>query len=121
MLFFSRNKTFSILILLVSFFNPFTGLSGLVAASIAVIAAYAVGFDKAQIKTGLYTYSAVLLGLGMGTFYEGSSAFWILLALASLLTLFISVALLARLGKQQLPALSKIGRASCRERVYSSV
>ena len=106
MLFFSRNKTFSILILLVSFFNPFTGLSGLVAASIAVIAAYAVGFDKAQIKTGLYTYSAVLLGLGMGTFYEGSSAFWILLALASLLTLFISVALLARLGKQQLPALS---------------
>lgn len=106
MLFFSRNKFFSALILSVSFFNPFTGLAGLAAAIIALLAAYFIGFDKAQIKTGLYTYSAILLGLGMGTFYEGSNAFWILLALAALLTLFISVALLAKLGKQQLPALS---------------
>ncbi|MGL6069076.1 MAG: urea transporter, partial [Sediminibacterium sp.] len=78
MLFFSNQKLFGALILIVSFFNPFTGIGGLSATIIAVIAAYGIGFSSDQVKTGFYTYSALLLGLGMGTFYELSMGYWLL-------------------------------------------
>lgn len=106
MLFFSNQKIFGALILIVSFFNPFTGIGGLSATIIAVIAAYGIGFSSDQVKTGFYTYSALLLGLGMGTFYELSMGYWLLLPLASLVAVLVSAALIAKLGKQNLPALS---------------
>jgi urea transporter/murein DD-endopeptidase MepM/ murein hydrolase activator NlpD len=106
MLFFSKNKIFSLLILLVSFFTPFTGASGLAALVIALMAAAALGFGKAQIKNGLLTYSVILFGLGFGTNFEMGTAFAILLVVGTLLTLFLSVALNSILNKKGLPALS---------------
>jgi urea transporter len=106
MLFFSNQKLFGALILIVSFLNPYTGIGGLSATIIAVIAAYGIGFSSDQVKTGFYTYSALLLGLGMGTFYELSMGYWLLLPLASLVAVLVSAALIAKLGKQNLPALS---------------
>ena len=106
MLFFSKNKLLAVFVLLVSFFNPFAGSAGLAALLIAIIAAYNLGYTREQISTGYYIYSALLLGLGMGTFYETGLAFWILLALASLLSVLISLVLVARFQKNNLPALS---------------
>lgn len=106
MLFFSDNKIFATLILVVSFFTPFTGASGLIALLIALMAAFALGFDKEQIRKGLLTYSVVLFGLGFGTNFEFSAAFVLLLIVGSLLTLFISIVLNAVLNKRGLPALS---------------
>jgi urea transporter/murein DD-endopeptidase MepM/ murein hydrolase activator NlpD len=106
MLFFSKNKIFALLILVVSFFTPFTGASGLAAVIIAILAAHALGFGKEQIQNGLLTYSVVLFGLGFGTNFEFGIAFAALLIVGSLLTLFISTALNAILNKRGLPALS---------------
>ena len=106
MLFFSSNRIFALLILLVSFFTPFTGASGLAALVIALLAAHALGFGQEQIQKGLLTYSVVLFGLGFGTNFEFGPAFIMLLIVGSLLTLFISVALNAILNKRGLPALS---------------
>lgn len=106
MLFFSNRSGFALLVMLVSFFNPYTGLAGLMATLVAAVTAYFMGFSREQVKSGLYTYSALLLGLGMGTFYEFSGGFWLLLTLASILALLLSAALIARLGKSNLPALS---------------
>lgn len=106
MLFFSNRAGFALAVLLVSFFNPYTGLAGLVATIVAALTAYFMGFSREQVKSGLYTYSALLLGLGMGTFYAFSLGFWILLVLASMLALLLSAAFIARLGKSHLPALS---------------
>lgn len=106
MLFFSNEKLFALLILVVSFFNPYTGLGGLSATIVSVITAYGIGFSRAQVKSGLYTYSALLLGLGMGAFYELSLGYWILLTLASIISVFISAVLIDKYGRKSLPALS---------------
>lgn len=106
MLFFSNRSAFALAVLLVSFFNPYTGLAGLAATIVSALTAYFMGFSREQVKSGLYTYSALLLGLGMGTFYAFSLGFWILLVLASILALLLSAAFIARLGKSNLPALS---------------
>ncbi len=106
MLFFSRNKVLSMLILLVSFFTPFTGACGLIALLTALFAAFAVGFGKEEIQRGLLTYSVILFGLGFGTNFEMGTAFAMLLIIGSLLTLFLSIALNAVLNKRGLPALS---------------
>ena len=106
MLFFSTQKLFSTLIFIASFFNPYSGIGGLCATVIAIVCAYALGFSREQIKTGLYTYSALLLGLAMGTFYELNTAFWILLFLASIISVLLAAVLIDKLGKRGLPALS---------------
>ncbi len=106
MLFFSNRRTLAVLILLVTFFNPYTGLAGLTATIIAAATAWFIGFSREQVKSGLYTYSGLLMGLGMGTFYEFSLGFWILLFIASVLSVLLSAALIAKLGKSNLPALS---------------
>ncbi len=106
MLFFSVNKVFALLILLVSFFTPFTGASGLAALVVALIVALALGFGKEQVQKGLLTYSVVLFGLGFGSNFEFGAAFVLLLVIGAILTLFLSVALNAILNKKGLPALS---------------
>lgn len=106
MLFFSNRKILAALILLVTFFNPYTGAAGFAATIIAAATAWFIGFSREQVKSGLYTYSGLLMGLGMGTFYEFSTGFWILLFIASVLSVFLSAALIAKLGKNNLPALS---------------
>ncbi|MFC4231643.1 urea transporter [Parasediminibacterium paludis] len=106
MLFFSKNKIFALLILVVSFFTPFTGACGLAAVIIAILAALALGFSKAQMENGLLTYSVVLFGLGFGTNFEFGTAFTALLIVGALLTFFIATALNVILNKRGLPALS---------------
>ncbi len=106
MLFFSNRKVLAALILLVTFFNPYTGAAGFAATIIAAATAWFIGFSREQVKSGLYTYSGLLMGLGMGTFYEFSPGFWILLFIASVLSVLLSAALIAKLGKSNLPALS---------------
>lgn len=106
MLFFSNRKILAALILFVTFFNPYTGAAGFAATIIAAATAWFIGFSREQVKSGLYTYSGLLMGLGMGTFYEFSSGFWILLFIASVLSVLLSAALIAKLGKNNLPALS---------------
>ncbi len=106
MLLFSRNRVFSLLILLVSFFTPFTGACGLAALLVALVAAHGLGFSREQVEQGLLTYSVVLFGMGLGTNFESGLAFWMLLVVGALLTLFLSVALNAALNKRGLPALS---------------
>jgi urea transporter len=106
MLFFSKNRIFSLLILLVSFITPFPAICGLIAVAIALIAADALGFKRAQTGNGLLTYSVVLFGLGLGSNFESSTSFNLLLIVGALLTLFLSVVLNAILNKRGLPALS---------------
>ncbi len=106
MLFFSKNKLFSLLIILVSFFTPFAGACGLIAVVISIFAAHAIGFGKEQIQNGLLTYSVLLFGLGFGSNFEMGIAFVLLLFTGALLTLFLSTTLNAILNKRGLPALS---------------
>lgn len=105
-IFFFNNKLLATLLLLVSFINFFAGLSGLLAVLLTVLIADSMGLDKQQLKKGLFSFNALLTGIGMGTFFDPSLVFFTLLALAALLTLILSVTLGGWLNKYGLPVLS---------------
>lgn len=104
--FFFNNRLLAGVLMLVSFFNFFAGLSGLLAVLMAVLIANSMNLDKLQLKKGLFSFNALLTGIGMGTFFDPSPVFFSLLALAALLTLMLSVTLSGWLNKYGLPVLS---------------
>ncbi|HEY6914333.1 MAG TPA: urea transporter, partial [Paludibacter sp.] len=105
-IFFFNNKLLACVLMLVTFFNFFAGLSGLIAVLISVLIAYAMDLDRFQLKKGLFSFNALLLGIGMGTFFDPSPVFFSLLALAALLTLILTVTFGGWLNKYNLPVLS---------------
>ena len=105
-IFFFNNRFLAFVLMLVTFLNFYAGLSGLLAVLITVLIANSLGFDKTQIKKGLYSFNALLTGIGMGTFFDPGYVFFTLLTLAALLTLILSVTLGNWLNKYGLPVLS---------------
>ena len=90
-LFFSDNVYFAFLLLIVSFFIPFAGFAGFVSVIIAISISHFTGLDKHIIKKGLYSFNALLIGIGMGTLFNFSFAFWILLILMIVFSIVLSV------------------------------
>lgn len=105
-LFFSKNKILGALLFVVSMFNFNAGLTGLISVMASLIFVTALNFNKEDIKTGLYTFNSLLLGIGFGTFFSFNFTFWLWLSAASLLCVVLSVNLLSLLGKYSLPTLS---------------
>ena len=105
LLFFSNNKLFGVLLILISFFNPYAGIAGVAAAIISIGTAYFTGLNRVLIRDGLYSYNAVIIGLGMGTVYNYSPAFWLLLFVIVIFSVILSVLLQNILGKRWLPFL----------------
>jgi len=104
--FFLNNRVLGVALLLASFINFFAGLSGFLAVLFAVLIAHWLGFDKASLKSGLYSFNALITGIGLGTFFDPGMVFFVLLALCSLLSLLISISMGGWLGKNGLPYLS---------------
>lgn len=104
--FFFNNRLFALILLGVTFFNFTAGLSGFIAVLTAVILADRLGFSKTLLKQGVFSFNALLAGIGLGTFYEPGLVFIALLLMAALLSLIISVVLSGFLGKYGLPFLS---------------
>lgn len=105
-IFFFNNKLFAAVLFIVSFFNFFAGLSGLIAVLMTVLIANSMGLDQFLLKKGIYSFNALLTGIGMGTFFDPSLVFFALLALSALLSLMLSVTLGGWLNKYGLPFLS---------------
>ncbi len=105
-IFFSIDSRLAWLLLAVSFFDFYTGLSGLTAVMLTNMVAYLTGFNRNNIRSGLYGFNSLLVGLGMGIYYNPSLQFYTIIAFASLLTLFITLAFEGILGKYALPYLS---------------
>ena len=57
-LFFSQNKVLGVILLLVSFFNPFAGAAGLAAVLIALIYTTSAGYAQRDIREGLYSFNS---------------------------------------------------------------
>lgn len=105
-IFFFNNRLFSFVILIVTFFNPIAGLSGLLAALTTVLIADGMGFEKTSLRQGIYSFNALLAGIGLGTIYEPGLVFFGLLLLISVISLLISVTLNGVLVRHGLPFLS---------------
>lgn len=104
--FFSRNKAFAILLLVVSFFDPWAGTSGLISIVTANLVAYKMGFSNFYIKDGSYGFNSLLVGLGIGLYFQPGLEIMVLVILSSILTLFICLFLQGVFTKYALPFLS---------------
>lgn len=105
-IFFSDKRIFSIILILVSFADIYAGLAGVVSVIVANVTAVLMGLDRNTVKKGIYGYNSLLVGLSLGIFYSPGPVLFVLIFLASILTLFISVSLQGVIGKYTLPFLS---------------
>ncbi|MCX6287183.1 MAG: urea transporter [Bacteroidetes bacterium] len=105
-IFFSNNRIFALILIAVTFFDVWAGLSGIIAVMVSNILAYLIGFNRINIKKGYYGFNSLLVGLGLGVYYQPGLQFFIILLFASLLTLFLTLWVEGVVGKYGLPFLS---------------
>jgi urea transporter len=105
-IFFLDNKVLAGTIMLVTFFNFWAGFSGLMAVIFTLFIGHSMHFDKLTLRSGFYSFNALLAGIGMGTFFDPGFVYFSLLALATLLTFLLSVAMSGWFYKYKIPFLS---------------
>ena len=105
-IFFSDNKIFAAILLIVSFFDVYAGLSGLMAILVSNSLAFGLGYNRINTIKGSYGFNSLLVGLGTGLLYQPGFELFIIVFIISVLTFFITVTLEGVLGKYGLPFLS---------------
>lgn len=104
--FFSTSKLLAVFLLFISFFDYGAGIGGLVAVLIANLLAWLLGYNKYLLVSGLYGFNALLVGLGVGLFYQPSPELFLLVAIAAVISFFLTLVFQGVLGKYGLPFLS---------------
>jgi urea transporter/murein DD-endopeptidase MepM/ murein hydrolase activator NlpD len=104
--FFSTSKTLAVFLVVISFFDYGAGIGGLVAVIIANLLAWSLGYNTYLLGSGLYGFNALLVGLGVGLYYQPSPEVYILVAITALTCFFLTVVFQGVLGKYGLPFLS---------------
>ncbi len=104
--FFSDNKIFAVILMIVSFIDLFAGICGLFSVLVTCFAAKWFGLNTEQIRKGIYGFNSLLVGLGLGINFAPAWLLFLVLFIAAIFTLFISVALEGVIGKYALPYLS---------------
>lgn len=105
-IFFLDNKVLATVLMLVTFFNFWAGLSGLLAVVFTLVIGYSLHLHEETLKKGTYSFNALLVGVGLGTFFDPGLVFFSVLAIAALLTVLLSVTLGGLLFKHNLSFLS---------------
>jgi len=105
-IFFSEDYWFAIPLVIVSFLDISAGLAGLLSVLTANIAASLLKFDKLTTSKGYYGFNSLLVGLGLGYFYELTLVIVVIAIIAGFLTLLVTIAFQGILGKYYLPYLS---------------
>lgn len=106
LVFFSKNKWFGLILLIVSFFDLFTGIAGFLSVIITNGFALLIGLNHKKISSGYYGFNALLTGLGIGIAIQPSPAFYIILVFISLSVLLLTLVFEGIIGKYALPYLS---------------
>ena len=104
--FFSDNRFFAIILLLVSLIDPNAGMAGLVSVIISTLTAWLIGLNRAEIEKGIYGFNSLLVGLGIGYFFKSSIELYLIILTASILTLMFVTIFRGILQKYGLPFLS---------------
>jgi urea transporter len=105
-IFFSKNKIFSILLILVCFLLPISGFFSLIFVLFINLFAYFIGLEKEWIKDGVFGFNAVLLATSLTQLYEINLVFLIVCLSAIILLLINTVWISAVLGKYNVPMVS---------------
>lgn len=105
-LFFSQRKLLAYILLFVSFIDGYAGLSGLVAVIVTQVTSQLLGLDHEGIRTGVYSFNSLSVGLCLGTYYQFNLPFLAILICGALLSLLFTVWFYGSLAPKGLPFLS---------------
>ncbi len=105
-IFFSDNRIFALILILVTFFDWVAGLSGVLCVVLTNLMAYIIGFNRNNIISGFYGFNSLLTGLALGSYYQLNSQFLLILVFSSMLALFFTLMMEGVIGKYGLPFLS---------------
>ena len=104
--FFAENKLLGLILVLISFFDYWSGLMGMLAVITVIIAAKTLKFDEEFIQNGALGFNSLLIGLGIGLYFQVSINSLVFTALFALLGLFLTMATWGFMAKYALPFLS---------------
>lgn len=104
--FFSQRKALALLLFVLTFIDFQAGLSGLLAVAITQVASKLLGMQPEAIRTGLYSFNSLSVGLCLGVYFEFNAPYAALLAFAALLSLLLTVWIGGALYPKGLPYLS---------------
>ncbi len=104
--FFSDQRLFAFILMVVTFFDLYAGLLGFLSVIITNLVGFLLGFDRRRISKGVFGFNSLLVGLGLGIYFEPSLHLILIIFMAAILTLLIAVSLQGVIGKYALPYLS---------------
>lgn len=96
--FFSPNRSVGAILLVATFVVPLSGALGLLAVLVALLTARAFHFSGESSRLGLFSYNALLVGLGLGALYQPTPTSVALLVVAAFFTVLATAALNSALG-----------------------
>lgn len=105
-IFFVKNLTFAIVMLIVSLANPVIGLSGLSAVVLVNAMAYITAFPTRKIKSGIYGFNSAFLGMAMAYKFAFSPSFIAFFIFALVLLFMFTVWFDTIFATQHLPMLT---------------
>jgi urea transporter len=104
--FFSDNRVFAIILLLITFIDLYAGVMGLLSVITTNLVGFFLGFDRRTISKGLFGFNSLLVGLALGVYFKPGVLLLTVVVLGAILTLLVSVSMQGVIGKYALPFLS---------------
>ncbi len=105
-IFFSQDKWYAIILLVLSMLDYQLGLGGLTAVILTNLTAHILGFSKEKISTGLYGFNAVFIGLSMVYKFHVNTSFLILFFFAVILGFMLTIWFETLFAKYKVPILT---------------
>ncbi len=105
-IFFTENKILASILVVVSFIEWWTGLSGLIAVLTAIALSQVFGYSEITTKKGLFSFNALLVGLGIGTYFSPGLEVLLLVIAGAAIAFFSTVFFMGIFAKYGLPFLS---------------
>lgn len=104
--FFSDQRIFAFILMAITFFDLYAGILGLLSVITTNLTGFLLGFDKKTISKGVFGFNSLLVGLGLGIYFQPDIYLILVIIMAAILTLLIAVTLQGVIGKYALPFLS---------------
>ena len=105
-IFFTETKILASILVVVSFIEWWIGLSGLIAVLTAITLSQVFGYSEITTKKGLYSFNALLVGLGIGTYFSPGLEVLLLIIAGAAIAFFSTVFFMGIFTKYGLPFLS---------------
>ena len=105
-IFFARSNILAFIIILITFVDYTTGICGALSVLISLICVNIFGFDKNKAVQGLYGFNSLLVGLGLGYYFNLNFQLIIVVIIASIIALAFTLIIEAVFYKYSLHFLS---------------